>query len=201
VLYDHHNPRSIFIRLLASLLCCAAVLCLSAFFLQKKHDKTFAALQYDAETVVEIDALKESGKPTIVIFGADYCPTCLAYQSHITLFASLYGDEITIRYVNTEKHTPVRKCYNIERIPGTLFFDKEGKPWIPADSVKMDKNAYLVPKRAHISETWTPNLGGDLGENPCFEFGTDAEGNITYCKYTGLITYAQLSKIAKILLK
>lgn len=201
MLYTALSPRRILLSAVALCFCLALAVSLTFYSLDTAKQQELTALQYHAESLEELNSLKEAGKPTVLFFGADYCPECRSYYDDIALFSALYGDKITIRYINTEQHRPVRPSYNIERIPSTVFFDADGNPWLPPETLKLNRKAYIVNKRAHVSELYTPTLGEALGENPYFKFGLDANGTVCYTKYVGSLSIFQLQKIARLLLK
>ena len=76
---------------------------------------TQEAIDFDADTMDEINELKTEGKPIIVVFGADYCPTCVSYRPYIKELNRIYGEGIVIKYIDTVEHESIRKEYNIER--------------------------------------------------------------------------------------
>ena len=158
-------------------------------------------IEYDADTISDINLIKEENKPTIVVFGADYCPTCVNYKPYVKEINRIYGDEITIRYVDTSVHVDIRKEYNIELIPSTLFFNGDGSVYIPTDEIEVDENEEEIDERKYISEQYTLVEGSYFKANNKFEYAIDNNRKLAYCKYIGLLDMLQLEQIAEDLLK
>lgn len=200
--YSYGNSKRGILSLLLTLLCVLMLLGIFCFFVQRRLEKRcLESMLYSADTAEDLAPLLDDGKPTVIIFGADYCPTCGEYKPILARFYARYGDKVTIRYVDVTANPDIRRVYNIDWVPSTLFFDREGNPYLPDESISLQDKAFLLPERNYVSNTLTPNLGESLGLNPYFEFGTDETGAICYCKHADIMTYGQLAEIAKILLK
>lgn len=158
-------------------------------------------IEYDAETIEEIDKLKEERKPIIVVFGADYCPTCRNYLPYIKELAKTYKDKVIIKYVDTAKHQNIRKLYNIEIIPSTIIYDANGEAYKPSENIDVYESKEVVEDRKYISEDIVIKTGESLGLNNNFEYGLDKKARIVYTKYVGLIDIIQLENIIEDLLK
>ena len=158
---------------------------------------------YDADTISDINFIKEYDKPVIVVFGADYCPICVNYKPYIKEVNQIYGDEITVKYVDTSVHEDIRKEYNIELIPSTLFFYADGSAYVPTNEIDVDENEEEVNERKYISDKYTIVEGSyfPMAINYKFEYAIDSDGELAYCKYIGLLDMLQLDQIAKDLLK
>ncbi len=152
---------------------------------------------YDADTIEEIDELKKYGKPMIVVFGADYCPTCINYKPYVKEFAELFSDELIVKYVDTVEHESIRYEYNIELVPSTLFFDENGEPFNPTSDFDLPFNEEIIEERLYVSDHF------DISDksNDIFEFGVTKENELGYCKYVGLLDLIQLEEIALELMK
>lgn len=158
-------------------------------------------IEFDAETMEEIDKLKEEKKPIIVVFGADYCPTCRNYMPYIRELAEKYKDKVIIKHVDTVKHENIRKLYNIEIVPSTIIYDANGDAYKPSENVNVSENTEKVEERKYISEDIIIRTGENLGLNNKFEYGQDKKNRIVYTKYVGLIDILQLENIIEDLLK
>ena len=157
-------------------------------------------IDYNADTLAEIEELKQYGKPVIVVFGADYCPTCVNYRPYIKELNRLYGEDIVIRYVDTVEHVDIRKVYNIELIPSTIFYYNDGKAYLPDDSIQAEPTDETVEDYRYVSEDFHIIPSSKVEANSNFEYGADKDGNLVYCKFVGLIEMQELDKIAKALL-
>lgn len=161
---------------------------------------TQEAIDFDADTMDEINELKTEGKPIIVVFGADYCPTCVSYRPYIKELNRIYGEGIVIKYINTVEHESIRKEYNIELIPSTIFYYADGKAYQPNDSIEVEPSNEVVAKRKYVSDTIIPVSGDELSLNNGFEYGIDENGGLAYCKFVGLLEMLQIEQIAAELL-
>jgi thiol-disulfide isomerase/thioredoxin len=170
---------------------------------KKDSDSGFEAsdIDYDADTIEEVEAIKVSGKPTIVVFGADYCNVCVNYRPYVKELNNLYGDKITIKFINSKEHEAVRSEYNIEFIPTTLFFDADGNAFFPSDEIEVTPSTEVAEERKYVSDTYEIKSGEELGLSTDYEYGVDSTGEIKYCKFVGLITMSQLKEIAEDMLK
>lgn len=161
---------------------------------------TQADIDFDADTMDEINELKTGGKPIIVAFGADYCPTCVSYRPYIKELNRIYGKEIVIRYIDTVEHESIRKEYNIELIPSTIFYYADGKAYQPNDSIEIEATNEVVSERKYVSDTIKDISGDELSLNNSFEYGVDECGGLAYCKFVGLLEMLQIEQIAEELL-
>ena len=186
-------------------------------------------IECDADSIEDIEMLKEEGKPLIVVFGADYCPTCVSYKPYVREIARLYGDEITVKFVDTVAHEDIRYDYNIEFIPSTIFFNADGSIFTPDENIEVYESEEHVDDPIYVSEVTKIVPGSAFGANDFFEYGVfstdiildyempdpdatsiDAEpgvihkefkaGSPAYCKYVGYLEIQQLAAIAEALI-
>lgn len=157
-------------------------------------------IDYAADTLAEIDELKQYGKPVIVVFGADYCPTCVNYRPYIKELNRVYGEDIVIKYVDTVEHVDIRKVFNIELIPSTIFYYDDGNIYLPDDNIKAVPTDEIVEEYRYVSEDFRIIPSSEINSNQNFEYGSDKNGKLAYCKFVGLIEMQELDKIAKALL-
>lgn len=150
---------------------------------------------YHADTIEEINELKKEGKPLIVVFGADYCPMCINYKPYVKEFDELFSGEVIVKYIDTVEHEAIRKEYNIELVPSTLFFDKNGEPFNPSSELSLPMNDEIIEERNYISEQFKIANNEELNLNNQFEFGITENKEIGYCKYVGILDLIQLEEI------
>ena len=162
---------------------------------QKEDIDSRDSVFIQAQTIDEINALKQENKPLIVVFGADYCPTCINYKPYIKEMAELYGDQVDIKYVDTVDCEDIRDDYNIEFIPSTLFFDKEGNPYKPSKDLEVIRSDEKTDDRQYISSEYVIAEDGHFDYNDQFEYGLDKNNNHAYTKFVGLLDMLQLEEI------
>ena len=169
--------------------------------IEKKENEPIDALEFDAETIEEIDSLKQYNKPMIIVFEADYCPTCRNYMPTLDNIYEKYKDYLIIKRIDTVKHNAIRKLYNIELIPSTLIFNADGTPYKPSENISMKGTASTVKERKYVSDNISIVSGNDLGLNTAFEYGMDENKNLVYTKYIGYLTLTQIEEIVGELLE
>ncbi|HHV59071.1 MAG TPA: thioredoxin family protein [Clostridiaceae bacterium] len=103
---------------------------------------------------IDLEKLKSYGLPIILDFGADYCLPCLEMAPVIEkLNKDLQGKAI-IKYIDVEKYPEFTVDYPVMVIPTQIFFDKEGKPYTPSDSMALQMNMYsLKSTNEHVFTT------------------------------------------------
>lgn len=148
-----------------------------------------------AQTIEDINVLKQENKPLIVVFGADYCPTCINYKPYIKEMAELYSEQVDIKYVDTVDCEDIRDDYNIEFIPSTLFFDKEGNPYKPSKDLEVIRSDEKTDDRQYISAEYMIAEDEHFDYNDQFEYGLDKNNNHAYTKFVGLLDMLQLEEI------
>lgn len=85
-----------------------------------------------AETL-DLEHLKSYGLPIMIDFGADSCIPCKEMAPILKdLNARLQGKAI-IRFIDVWKNPKLAEGYPIRVIPTQLFFNSEGKPYLPSD--------------------------------------------------------------------
>lgn len=196
------RPKRVLLTLLVLMSLVAAVLGYSCFRLRNQLSTYIAqaAIDFDADTMNQVNELKNEGKPIIVVFGADYCPSCISYRPYIKELNRIYGEEIIIRYIDTVEHESIRKEYNIELIPSTIFYYADGEAYRPNDSIEVEPTNETVTEKKYASDTITIMSGDQLNLNSSFEYGMDVYGKLVYCKFVGPLEMLQIEQIAEELL-
>jgi thioredoxin 1 len=93
-------------------------------------------------TPIDFNALRSSGLPVIIDFGADSCIPCKEMAPVLVdLNKSLQGKAI-IKFVDVWKYKELSEGVPIKVIPTQVFFDSTGKPFNPPDSSSLPFNKY-----------------------------------------------------------
>ncbi|HBY19687.1 MAG: thiol reductase thioredoxin [Clostridiales bacterium GWE2_32_10] len=104
-----------------------------------KNNSDFALHVVDQ---LDIEKLKSYGLPIVIDFGADSCIPCKEMAPVLKeLNTELHGKAI-IKFVDVWKYQKLADGYPISVIPTQIFFDKEGKPYVPSDPEKMQMLIY-----------------------------------------------------------
>lgn len=161
----------------------------------KSDTQTSIDITFDASTMEEIDELRNQGKAVIVVFDADYCPTCINYKPYVKEIANLYQEDVIVKYVDTVDHEEIRKEYNIELIPSTIFFDKDGNVYKPALDLNVTSSNETIDERRYVSDDIQIADVTELNVNQQFEYGINQDQEIVYCKFVGLLDLIQFEEI------
>jgi thioredoxin 1 len=93
-------------------------------------------------TPIDFNALRSSGLPVIIDFGADSCIPCKEMAPVLAdLNTSLQGKAI-IKFVDVWKYRELSEGVPLKVIPTQVFFDSTGKPFNPPDTVQLPFNRY-----------------------------------------------------------
>lgn len=91
---------------------------------------------------IDLDALKEYGLPIIIDFGADSCLPCREmYPVLETMNAEMQGKAI-IKFVDVWKNSEVAADFPIQVIPTQFFYNSDGSPYVPSDTIGIDFTLY-----------------------------------------------------------
>lgn len=65
--------------------------------------------------------------PTLVDFGAEYCPPCRQMKPELQKLAAKFKGKLTVIIIDIEKDQDSAAKFKVENIPTQVFFDKNGK--------------------------------------------------------------------------
>lgn len=82
----------------------------------------------------DFEKLKSYGLPIMIDFGADYCPPCREMTPILVKLNQELQGKAIIKYIDVEKYPELAQDYPISVIPTQVFFDKDGKPYVPSDA-------------------------------------------------------------------
>jgi thioredoxin 1 len=95
-------------------------------------------------TAIDFKALRSSGLPVIVDFGADSCIPCKEMAPVLAdLNKSLEGKAI-IRFVDVWKYRELAEGIPLQVIPTQIFFDSTGKPFTPSEKLQLPFTIYSL---------------------------------------------------------
>lgn len=197
---EKKGQKDIVIYLLIGLLLLETILGGSYFIFHNKNVKQSGdiwenVILHEVSSAEDIDEWRNAGKPFMVIFGADYCSACINYKPYIKAIADSYAGEVIVKYVDTEENESIREVYNIEAIPSTLFFEKDGIPYEPSQELDVTKEEESGEERNYVSEQFRIAKDNEVLFNDQFEYGMDNNGELVYCKFQGFLDMIQLEEI------
>lgn len=85
-------------------------------------------VDYEVQELQEVNDLKgliAAGKPVIVDFYADWCPSCMQMLPAYTTVAHAMADKVAMVKVDADTGSAIMKAYNVEKVPTMLSF-KDG---------------------------------------------------------------------------
>lgn len=137
----------------------------------------------------------------VIVFGADYCSTCINYEPYIEKINTIYNDELIVKYIDVAKNESIRSAFNIELIPSTLFYNADGSAFIPDASIDVYPSEEQFFECKYTSSNIKAKTGKELSLNDNYEYGIDENGKLNYCKFVGLLDMTQLHLIIKDMIK
>jgi thioredoxin 1 len=76
-----------------------------------------------------IDLIRESDKPVLVDFYADWCGPCKIMAPILSEVAGLFADKVKVIKINVDKNHTVSAAYQIKGIPTLILFKKGNIIW------------------------------------------------------------------------
>lgn len=90
----------------------------------------------NATTEIDFAALAEYGLPVIVDYGADSCIPCKQMAPVLKTMNAEMKDKAFIKFVDVWKYGSAANNVPIQIIPSQVFFNADGTPYVPSDSLK-----------------------------------------------------------------
>ena len=93
---------------------------------------------------IDFDALQSSGLPVIIDFGADSCIPCKEMAPVLVELHKELAGKAIIGFVDVWKYRDLAQGIPIQVIPTQIFFDAQGKPYIPPEKSPVPFNMYNI---------------------------------------------------------
>ncbi len=90
----------------------------------------------NATTEIDFAALSEYGMPIIVDYGATSCIPCKQMAPVLEKLNAEMKDKAFIKFVDVWEYGSAANNVPIQLIPTQVFFNADGTPYIPSDSLK-----------------------------------------------------------------
>jgi len=74
-----------------------------------------------------VDKARQSGKPSLVDFGATGCKPCDMLAPILDALREKYKDNLNVVFVHVREKPNLASRYNVQSIPVQIFYDKNGK--------------------------------------------------------------------------
>jgi thioredoxin 1 len=76
-----------------------------------------------------IDLIRDSDKPVLVDFYADWCGPCKAMAPILSEVASSLSEKVKVIKINVDKNQAISDVYKIQGIPTLILFKKGNIVW------------------------------------------------------------------------
>jgi len=107
---------------------------------------------------LNLDKLKSYGLPIIIDFGASSCIPCKEMAPVLVKLNKELQGKAIIKFVDVWKYQKLAEGYPLRLIPTQIFFDKNGKPFVPSDPQVSQMTMYVTKdKNEHV---FTVHEGG-----------------------------------------
>lgn len=124
----------------------------------KEIDQSLLYSGLELTAPFDLAAYRAAGVPVIIDFGADSCIPCKEMAPVLAeLHRELQGKAI-IRFVDVWKYRNLADGIPLQVIPTQIFFDAEGKPFAPSESVPLELTMYST--RETNEHVFTTHAGG-----------------------------------------
>jgi thioredoxin 1 len=107
---------------------------------------------------LDFNALRSSGLPVIIDYGADSCIPCKEMAPILEELNRDLAGKAIILFVDVWKYRNLAAGVPIQVIPTQVFFDATGKPFVPPGNFPIQFNNYLV--RDTNEHVFTTHEGG-----------------------------------------
>lgn len=103
---------------------------------------------------LDLKRLKSFGLPIMIDFGADSCAPCKEMAPVLEKLNEKLQGKAIIKFVDVWKYQKLAEGYPLRVIPTQIFFDKDGKPYVPSDSQTENMNMFsLKNTNEHVFTT------------------------------------------------
>lgn len=96
----------------------------------------------NATTEIDFSELAEYGLPVIVDYGADSCIPCKQMAPVLKTLNAEMKDKAFIKFVDVWEYGSAANNVPIQLIPTQVFFNADGTPYMPSDSLKKEIGSF-----------------------------------------------------------
>lgn len=90
----------------------------------------------------DLEKLKSYGLPIILDFGSDYCEPCREMEPVLIELNEEMRDKVIIKKIDVMEHQDIVENYPVSVIPTQVFYDAEGKPFVPENPAVYQMKGY-----------------------------------------------------------
>lgn len=115
-------------------------------------DKSPAADNPDFVLIVseiDLEHLKSYGLPIVIDFGSDSCGPCIEMAPTLKKINADWQGKVIVKFVDVWKYTDAQGDFPFDVIPTQFFFDAEGNPYVPSESIEV---SFIMYSRRDTNE-------------------------------------------------
>lgn len=126
------------------------------------------------DTAARLDVWKAAELPIILVFGAEGSTDSQKQHAALEALQAEVGEKAVLKYVDVGAHPDAAKGYTVMVMPTLFFYDKDGKPYAPADPEALDMILYYKEDtETHQNTAYEGFLGKDALRTVLTEMGME----------------------------
>lgn len=144
----------------------AVLVLVAGVFTAKKLSEAPSAQSSPAEgtipfetTSFDMDKLTSYGLPIMLDFGSESCGPCQQMKPALTAMYEEMDGKVVIQYADVWENPEAAQKYPVQVIPTQAFYDKEGKPFVPSDSLSQQIGFTMYSHRETGEHLFTIHQG------------------------------------------
>jgi thioredoxin 1 len=110
-------------------------------------------------TKVDLDTIKAYGIPTVVDFGSDSCKPCKAMAPVLETLNEEWQGKAAVQFMDVWKYTDGVQDFPISLIPTQVFFNADGTPYVPSESVQKNIEFIMYADKTTGEHIFTVHQG------------------------------------------
>ena len=87
-------------------------------------------------TKTDLEKIKAYGIPTVIDFGSDSCKPCQAMAPVLETLNAEWQGKAAVQFMDVWKYTDGVQDFPVSVIPTQVFFNADGTPYVPSDSIQ-----------------------------------------------------------------
>lgn len=91
---------------------------------------------------IDLKKLKSYGLPIIIDFGSDSCIPCIEMAPTLKELNEMLQKKAIIKFADVWKNNSFAEGFPVETIPTQIFYNKDGKPFVPKNPEAMRMTLY-----------------------------------------------------------
>jgi len=109
---------------------------------------------------VDLDKIKSYKMPVVIDFGSDECIPCKQMAPVLKTLNEEWQGKAIVQFVDVWKYTTAANDFPISVIPTQLFYNADGTPYVPSDSIQKSIEFTMYTDKTSGAHTFTVHQGG-----------------------------------------